>query len=93
MSKVYEWLHVFNEEDTERSQLQFHIRQELEDQGRLSRMDTAKQLFTAYLDRTKAYDLKNSLGLITYGSECRELVRELFTILLITIFTCCININ
>jgi hypothetical protein len=93
MSKVYEWLHVFNEEDTERSQLQFHIRQELEDQGRLSRMDTAKQLFTAYLDRTKAYDLKNSLGLITYGSECRELVRELFTILLNTIFTCCININ
>jgi ubiquitin-protein ligase len=67
---IENWAHIFNKE-SERNQLQFHSRRALKDQGRLSRMSTAKQLFAAFIDRTRAYDLPNSLGLITYGSECK----------------------
>jgi hypothetical protein len=36
---------------------------------RLTRLDTVKQLFHAFIGRMEAYDLRNQIGLVLFGSE------------------------
>ena len=49
-------------------------RSQLRNARRLTRSDTMKQLFSAFVDRTLAYDLPNHLGLVTFGSEVTQRV-------------------
>ena len=66
---------IFNNDDSERSQIKFKNRYQVRDEGRLKRMETVKQLFSAYLDRTEAYNLSIHLGLITYGTNIQTNVK------------------
>ena len=70
--RIYQNTNIFDSEEELRSQLRFCHRRIVEDQGRLKRMDTVKQLFSAYINRTEAYDLSNYIGLMTYGTDIKQ---------------------
>ena len=56
------------------SLLLLHQRHKLKDHRRLQRIETMKLLFSAFVDRTMAYELPNHLGLVTFGSEVEQCV-------------------
>jgi len=70
--RIYQNTNIFNSKEELRSQLRFCHRRIVKDQGRLKRMDTVKQLFSAYINRTEAYDLSNYIGLMTYGTDIKQ---------------------
>ncbi len=50
-----------------------------EKQARLSRIDTTKQLFHAFINRQEAYDFGNWISLTLFGSDVKVLVFVIFS--------------
>jgi hypothetical protein len=62
---------------TEKSLVEVHTRQDSsrggsESSAKLTRMQTVKQLFHAFINRTQAYDMNHVIGLMLFGSEVKE---------------------